>query len=1219
VLALQSLNVHRSGLPKIPNYFFPPLCAYDKDFRIQTALYIRTDISYAFIAPETMMNLDGVFSASACIKVNDNIYLNIMSVYLPQGPKENNTDWIKILSDKDKENWVILGDFNAHSPMWERNCNSNTCNRFVETVTSSNFVLLNDGSFTRIPDVANHRPTAIDLSFVSPSLAIDCDWSVGDDCLGSDHLPITIVLNEELNNGDERIEDVVPKFCYNRADWNSFQSFLLLYDHKNIEDDNMDIFYDNFAKAVIAAAENSIPKVKNFSSAKQRGNVWWNNDCAEAVKHKKKCFKKWLSNRSEENFLLMKQSKYQCKKIICQAKSSFWIQYCSKEVSESKDICKVWKKIKQMKHGCNLQSYPLKLHGNIFPSAKEKGIAFLELFTKNSLTSSLPPMVLAERQKQEMDNSYADPVAINDYYLNAKISYEEFDEALLSFKSNTTAVGLDGISYQMLIHLPEDWKRKLHSVCQKAWLTGAFPTIWKKSVVVPILKEGKDRSAVDSYRPIALTSNVCKLMERIVLKRLTYHCEKYNIVPPNQAGFRKGRCTIDHLVKLSSNIKKQFAHRKSCLATFFDVKKAYDRVWHKRLLFKLKGIGVCGAMYSYVQNLISERQICTRVDKYYSEFQRIDMGIPQGSIMAPLLFTILIHDLPNALSKSTSVVQYADDVAIWINTSLRKHTKSRVVNYVQQIYQMELNKLSNYMKENGLELSGEKTSLMLFNNGLNSKSLPKLYLDGVLLLYKQSVKFLGVYFTTKLKWKVHIEYLLTKARKRLNLLKVLNTQPWSQNTSTLVHLAMSLIRLTLTYGQEVYFSASKYLLTKLQSIDSRALKIALGVPIHTNSMKCYNEIGILSLDDQRKLVTAQYAIRSLSVPNSVRNELLIDARTDYPARAKSISYLQPLLNYILDFLISCNVELPRISSSNVTSPLPPWEHLRAKFDIDFTEEKKDQNINILVSDVKQHLVEKYPYHLKIFTDGSVLETHDCGSAFSIPDLKIGKSYNLGKGFSIFTCELYAILMALTHIIFSPMAIYNILVCVDSKAALYALQNGNNKIRPDFIAEIRHLIHSIISSGIGVTFCWVPSHCGIIGNEICDRLAKAGALNCFNSIAVPNLILSSREIISMFDQFGKQNVKSNNCLFKDVPRPILKIVLKLRLNAWKTKYVKDVNCVCGNALSINHLLIPDCMFLSDLYKVHNIELSTKDILIILQSPLIFDIAKVLICSVLNNLL
>jgi hypothetical protein len=97
------------------------------------------------------------------------------------------------------------------------------------------------------------------------------------------------------------------------------------------------------------------------------------------------------------------------------------------------------------------------------------------------------------------------------------------------------------------------------------------------------------------------------------------------------------------------------------------------------------------------------------------------------------------------------------------------------------------------------------------------------------------------------------------------------------------------------------------------------------------------------------------------------------------------------------------------------------------------------------------------------------------------------------------------------------------------------------------------------------------------------------------------------------------LRSNNSFSKNVPRHILKIVLKLRLNAWKTKHVKNVNCVCAKALSVNHLLIPECMLLSELYKVHHIEFSTNDILIILQSPIIFDIAKVFICSVLNNLL
>ena len=141
------------------------------------------------------------------------------------------------------------------------------------------------------------------------------------------------------------------------------------------------------------------------------------------------------------------------------------------------------------------------------------------------------------------------------------------------------------------------------------------------------------------------------------------------------------------------------------------------------------------------------------------------MGIPQGSIIAPILFNIIIHDLPKVLSNNTHVVQYADDIAIWVNTTLKKHTNKRVVNHVQKLYQLEINKLIAYMKDNVFELSREKTCLMLFNNGENPKSLPQIELDGQLLNYKQNTKFFGVYITTKLNWRLHIENVINKARK----------------------------------------------------------------------------------------------------------------------------------------------------------------------------------------------------------------------------------------------------------------------------------------------------------------------------------------------------------------------------------------------------------------------------------------------------------------------
>eukprot|EP00745_Piridium_sociabile_P028023 TRINITY_DN45058_c0_g1_i3.p1 TRINITY_DN45058_c0_g1~~TRINITY_DN45058_c0_g1_i3.p1 ORF type:complete len:184 (-),score=10.55 TRINITY_DN45058_c0_g1_i3:304-855(-) len=183
-------------------------------------------------------------------------------------------------------------------------------------------------------------------------------------------------------------------------------------------------------------------------------------------------------------------------------------------------------------------------------------------------------------------------------------------------------------------------------------------------------------------------------MEKNVLQRIIHYCEKNEIIPVNQAGFRKGRSTVEHLVKLTTQIKRQFARRKSILATFFDVRKAYDQVWHKRLLYKLKSVGLCGNMYNYIKSFLTNRSIQARVGVNYSTPRKLDMGIPQGSVIAPvtldmgipqgsviapvtldmgipqgsviapILFNILIQDLPKALSNRVTLVQYADDICM---------------------------------------------------------------------------------------------------------------------------------------------------------------------------------------------------------------------------------------------------------------------------------------------------------------------------------------------------------------------------------------------------------------------------------------------------------------------------------------------------------------------------------------------------------------------------
>ena len=142
---------------------------------------------------------------------------------------------------------------------------------------------------------------------------MNCAWSTAEDCLGSDHLPVIIQLNENTKDDELDTEDKIPKFQYKHADWEAFQAFLISSNIHTIENDDVNIFYSNFIKTILLAAEHSIPKIKSKKISKHTRNAWWSKYCKQAVCLKKEQFKKWLKNRTEEHFVSMKREKIQCK------------------------------------------------------------------------------------------------------------------------------------------------------------------------------------------------------------------------------------------------------------------------------------------------------------------------------------------------------------------------------------------------------------------------------------------------------------------------------------------------------------------------------------------------------------------------------------------------------------------------------------------------------------------------------------------------------------------------------------------------------------------------------------------------------------------------------------------------------------------------------------------------------------------------------------------
>nr|KAG5712850.1 hypothetical protein BaRGS_007447 [Batillaria attramentaria] len=192
---------------------------------------------------------------------------------------------------------------------------------------------------------------------------------------------------------------------------------------------------------------------------------------------------------------------------------------------------------------------------------------------------------------------------------NGDLTLEELRTAIGSLGSQGKATGHDPISYQMIRHFPDRMIKVLLGFYQTCWDSGQIPKAWKKAVVVAIHKDGKPPHLPTSYRPVALTSHLGKVYERLARDRLEYHLEKHGIIPLCQAGFRKGRGCMKHVARLTSEIKKAMVNKHSMVTTFFDIKRAFDTVWHAKLLDKLSRIGISGRLYQFVQAFLADRRI----------------------------------------------------------------------------------------------------------------------------------------------------------------------------------------------------------------------------------------------------------------------------------------------------------------------------------------------------------------------------------------------------------------------------------------------------------------------------------------------------------------------------------------------------------------------------------------------------------------------------------
>ena len=379
---------------------------------------------------------------------------------------------------------------------------------------------------------------------------------------------------------------------------------------------------------------------------------WFNEECKQAILDRKRAQRKYFKHPTLFNFINFKKAKAKSKFTIKQSKASSWRPYVS-TINSHTSSKSVWKKIRKIKGKETTPKTHLKKKTILVSDPKEQANYLTESFSKNSSSQNYSKSFQKTKDRKERNppNFFSD----NTENYNKPFPLNELKDALN--KSNETTDDPDGLYYQFLTHLPQHCLKILLQLFNTIWLSGKIPSSWKEAIVVPIPMPNKDLSDPTNYRPIALTSCLCRTMERMVNERLVWVLESKKLLSKFQCGFRKDQSTLDHPVRFEHVIRDAFARKKQILAVFFDLEKAYDTTWKHGILTDLFYLEFRGRLPIFIQNFLSDRHFQVKSGSTFSNSYLQENGVPQGSILSPMLFNLKINNIMKSAFRTSPVSQ----------------------------------------------------------------------------------------------------------------------------------------------------------------------------------------------------------------------------------------------------------------------------------------------------------------------------------------------------------------------------------------------------------------------------------------------------------------------------------------------------------------------------------------------------------------------------------
>ena len=830
---------------------------------------------------------------------------------------------------------ILLGDFNSSLRSFGSNFDS-TSGEVLRILTESN-----DLSYVKnkIPTYINNKrgdDNVLDMCFVNKKAnEILMEYSV-DDPIGSDHLPITLHLRMRQRNepvfidivNDEQLQENIDRLLHENP---SILNLQQRFDAKMIDEEIV-----NFTKCIVEGKASATHKKR----LRTNDGVVLSAETNALIAERRRLIKKRTRNRANFTSTERQRSNFLEREIKRQIKKDEEQHLKHKGTEILKESCpkKRWKRMNAIMNRNNKSASFKALTRNDGSKCQNRQENVETHANRLEQTCSLDddPRIdnnFTEAVNNHLNNDYSDlgepticdnidEIAFDDERTFMLTTEEETSNLIKAIKP-TGAAGPDGIDHYLLKRFTKNAIKRLVIIFNACVATSYFPKSWKLSWVTMIPKPGKDSTKSGNYRPISLCATMGKILEKIYLKSFNRFLDEKNKRRPRQCGFAKGRSAQESVIKLADDISNAFKKGQHVIGVFIDLEKAFDKLWHNGVLYKLLKDEAPLPLIKIIASFLLNRTFQIKDGDILSSIRELGASAPQGGTSSPPIFTYYIADVPGSDTMDVICTRsdgsgYADDNAEW-RAFLKTKTGLRIAEVEIQKY---LDALQRWGSQWRMLPSPVKTEVMIFSDSkLNRNHETSLQLFGQQLRTVKEVCFLGVIFDQGLTWAKHINKLIQKATPRSIQIRRLAAALHGRDNGLVLQLVNSLIISLFDYSSVAWINAATCHWNKIHQCQMRTLKGILNVPRRTPDHAVFNIINTPSF---KEIIQSRAVNRFCAMNNNNPNMTKFQTRCVTSNRNKFKSPFEKLtsLSGLDDRLTNTRCIICTYTPEGMTKPLP---------------------------------------------------------------------------------------------------------------------------------------------------------------------------------------------------------------------------------------------------------------------------------------------------------